>query len=233
MLNYLYAILEAEARLALLAVGCDPGVGIHHADQRSRDSMACDVVEAVRPEVDAWLFRFLEIRRLRRQSFVELRNGQCRLMPDLAKELAQTSGLWAQKLGPVVEDLAQALYQHATAPDQRRRWSQSTLRTVRTESISLPTPLTQSRRRHARLSQTSANLPELQEGPALRDSFTREQFFRQVVPALRDIPTAQIAEAVGLSEEYCGKIRSGRGVPSQRHWKGFFRLISGKATRRD
>jgi CRISPR-associated protein Cas1 len=38
MLNYLYAMLEAEARIALLAVGCDPGLGIQHADQGSRDT---------------------------------------------------------------------------------------------------------------------------------------------------------------------------------------------------
>lgn len=43
LLNYLYAILESEARLALLGVGCDPGVGIQHADQKAHDSMACDV----------------------------------------------------------------------------------------------------------------------------------------------------------------------------------------------
>lgn len=32
MLNYVYAILETEARLALLAVGCDPGLGLMHVD---------------------------------------------------------------------------------------------------------------------------------------------------------------------------------------------------------
>ena len=81
MLNYLYAILETEARLALLAVGCDPGVGIQHADQRSRDSMACDVMEAVRPDVDVWLLQFLATRVLKRQDIVEVGTanvGSCR-----------------------------------------------------------------------------------------------------------------------------------------------------------
>ena len=38
ILNYLYAVLEAESRIALLAIGLDPGIGILHTDQRARDS---------------------------------------------------------------------------------------------------------------------------------------------------------------------------------------------------
>ena len=37
MLNYLYAILESEARLALATLGLDPGIGVLHNDLRSRD----------------------------------------------------------------------------------------------------------------------------------------------------------------------------------------------------
>ena len=40
MLNYLYAILEAQTRIALLTVGLDPGLGLLHADQTARDSLA-------------------------------------------------------------------------------------------------------------------------------------------------------------------------------------------------
>jgi CRISPR/Cas system-associated endonuclease Cas1 len=32
MLNYLYAVLESEARLAASALGLDPGLGVMHAD---------------------------------------------------------------------------------------------------------------------------------------------------------------------------------------------------------
>lgn len=57
ILNYLYAILEAEARLAIAALGLDPGLGFLHFDTRTRDSLACDVLEPVRPEVDAYLLQ--------------------------------------------------------------------------------------------------------------------------------------------------------------------------------
>lgn len=42
LLNYLYAILETEVRLAVLTIGLDPSMGILHADQKSRDSFAFD-----------------------------------------------------------------------------------------------------------------------------------------------------------------------------------------------
>jgi hypothetical protein len=47
ILNYLYAILEAECRIACLAVGLDPGLGVLYADQRNRDSMALDLMVGV------------------------------------------------------------------------------------------------------------------------------------------------------------------------------------------
>jgi CRISPR-associated endonuclease Cas1 len=81
ILNYLYAIAEAEARIAALAVGCDPGLGIMHADLRSRDSLACDLMEPVRPVVDAWALDLLESRTFRRSDFFETREGVCRIMP--------------------------------------------------------------------------------------------------------------------------------------------------------
>jgi CRISPR-associated endonuclease Cas1 len=55
MLNYLYALLESESRLALAALGLDPGLGVLHFDSQSRDSFACDLMEAGRPQVDAYV----------------------------------------------------------------------------------------------------------------------------------------------------------------------------------
>lgn len=230
MLNYLYAMLETEARLALLAVGCDPGIGIQHADQKSRDSMACDVMEAVRPHIDAWLLAYLEQRTLRRQDFLELRNGQCRLMPEVAKELAQTAAQWALKLGPVVEGVAETLHRHATAPERARPWATST-QSKSGATKPFPTPLTESRRRARFGASESRNGPtdlpvtdSEPQTPTIPSGITREWFLCEVVPALRQIPAARIAEAVGLSEVYCAKIRAGRGLPGRHHWGAFIRV---------
>jgi CRISPR-associated endonuclease Cas1 len=240
MLNYLYALLEAEARIALLAVGCDPGVGIQHADQRSRDSLACDVMEAVRPDVDLWLLDYLTKRVLRRKDFIELRNGQCRLMPDLARELAQSSALWTKRLAPVAEKVAQMLYHHATSsPERSRRWTAAAPRRDVRPAKRLPTPLTEKNRQMGRPSRgkvdsevngTEATTPLAL--PALSSGLTKEQFLRRVIPALREIPAAQIAQAVGLSERYCARIRAGGGLPAKPHWEAFRKLLidhSGRA----
>ena len=219
MLNYLYAILEAEARIALLAVGCDPGVGIQHADQRARDSMACDVMEAIRPEVDAWLLDYWEGRTLRRQDFLELRNGQCRLMPVLARELAQAAGLWAWKLGEVVEEVAQRLYSVATSSEQPRRWAQGSRKPV--AGPPLPTPLTEGRRSRSRSHLQQSGDSGVSRPIVTLPTITKEEFLQRVVPALRMISPREIAAKVGLSEAYCAKVRAGRGLPHRRHWEAF------------
>jgi CRISPR/Cas system-associated endonuclease Cas1 len=55
-LNYLYTILLAESSVALSAFGPDPSLGYIHADTPYRDSLACDLMEAIRPDVDEFLF---------------------------------------------------------------------------------------------------------------------------------------------------------------------------------
>ncbi|MGH9322196.1 MAG: CRISPR-associated endonuclease Cas1, partial [Vicinamibacteria bacterium] len=57
MLNYLYALAESECRLALLAVGLDPGLGWAHRDAPYRDSAALDLLEPLRPLVDDYVMR--------------------------------------------------------------------------------------------------------------------------------------------------------------------------------
>lgn len=52
ILNYSFALLESESRLALVALGLDPGLGLGlHADTPNRDSLALDVLEPVRPQI--------------------------------------------------------------------------------------------------------------------------------------------------------------------------------------
>jgi CRISPR-associated protein Cas1 len=84
MLNYLYALLESESRLALAALGLDPGIGVLHVDTQARDSLACDLMEPVRPQVDAYLLDWIGREPLRRECFFEQRDGTCRLMGSFA-----------------------------------------------------------------------------------------------------------------------------------------------------
>ena len=110
MLNYLYALLESEARLALAALGLDPGIGVLHNDSRTRDSLACDLMEPIRPQVDAFLLDWLGRSPLRREWFFEQPDGNCRLMSSLAERLSETSDIWARAVAPFAEGIAHALW---------------------------------------------------------------------------------------------------------------------------
>jgi CRISPR-associated endonuclease Cas1 len=109
ILNYLYALLEAETTTACLTVGLDPSLGLVHADYRGRDSLALDLMEAVRPQVDAYVLELLERRTFRASDFFETRQGVCRLLPPFSHELAATLPGWAKLVAPVAERVAAML----------------------------------------------------------------------------------------------------------------------------
>jgi CRISPR-associated endonuclease Cas1 len=110
ILNYLYAILESEARLAAATLGLDPGLGVMHFDSRTRDSLACDLMEPVRPQVDKYLLDWITRTPLRRGCFVEQRDGGCRLIATCAERLSETAATWSRAVAPVAEWVARSLW---------------------------------------------------------------------------------------------------------------------------
>ena len=135
MLNYLYALLEFETRLAVTALGLDPGLGLMHTDAPSRDSLACDVMEPIRPQVDEYVLGWIGHETLRRQWFFEQREGSCRLMGDFTVKLSETLPTWRRAVAPVAEKVAQLLW--SSIPQSRG-------------SDRPPTRLTQHNRREAK-----------------------------------------------------------------------------------
>src|SRR4051812_9640747 len=87
LLNYLYAILEAESRIALLSIGLDPRMGVLHADLKARDSLVLDQMEAVRPRVDAFVLDLLQTHTFAMGDFFETRQGVCRVLPPMSHRL--------------------------------------------------------------------------------------------------------------------------------------------------
>jgi hypothetical protein len=118
MLNYLYAMLESESRPALAALGLDPGIGVLHFDARARDSFACDLMEAARPDVDAYVLDWLTKRPLSRSWFFEQRDGNCRLMSGFAAQLSATANMWKAAISPVAEWISRAIW--STLPKRSR-----------------------------------------------------------------------------------------------------------------
>jgi CRISPR associated protein Cas1 len=130
VLNYLYAILESEARLAAAELRLDPGLGVLHRDTPNRDSLACDLMEPVRLLVDAYVFDWLNRGPLRREWFFEQANGNCRLMGPFAAQLAETAATWRKTVARCAELAAKIFWQGR--PKKSR--------------FALPTRLTQARR---------------------------------------------------------------------------------------
>jgi len=109
ILNYCYALLAAEVRIACLTMGLDPGLGILHADKANRDSLVADLMEPVRPEVDAFVLELLDARTFRASDFTETRSGVCRVLAPLTHELAESASRWSRVVGAITEQMARDL----------------------------------------------------------------------------------------------------------------------------
>jgi CRISPR-associated endonuclease Cas1 len=120
MLNYLYALLESETRLAISALGLDPGIGVMHADSPSRDSLACDLMETVRPQVDSYLLDWITQEPLHRGWFFEQRDGNCRLMGSFAMRLSETGPTWGRAVAPIAEWVSRTLWSTLRKPTGQR-----------------------------------------------------------------------------------------------------------------
>jgi CRISPR-associated endonuclease Cas1 len=117
ILNYLYAVLESEACLAATALGLDPGLGFIHVDTPARDSLACDLMEPVRPQVDGFLLDWITREPLKRDWFFEQRDGNCRLMGPFTVQLSQTALTWGRAVAPYAEWIAHTLWTRRRVKD--------------------------------------------------------------------------------------------------------------------
>jgi CRISPR-associated endonuclease Cas1 len=136
IINYLYSVLESESRLAAAALGLDPGIGVLHVDTPYRDSLACDLMEPVRPQVDAYFLDWITREPLKREWFFEQPNGNCRLLGSFAARLSETASTWGRAVAPLAEWVAQSL----RTPSRKSS----------TKDETVPTRLTQRRRSQGR-----------------------------------------------------------------------------------
>src|SRR6266478_3914336 len=136
LLNYTNAVAESECRLAASVCGLDPVIGFLHTDRANRDSLALDLIETIRPAIEAWLLDWLRREPLRRSDFAESSDGNCRISAALCSKLSETAPTWGRLVGPWAEYVAHSLYSGRSARSGCVR--------------GLRTPLTQCHRREAK-----------------------------------------------------------------------------------
>jgi len=74
-LSLAYTLLHAETVMALYGAGFDPFIGFYHALDFGRESLACDVVEPLRVEVDRHLLGLFRNEKLRADDFSMVDDG--------------------------------------------------------------------------------------------------------------------------------------------------------------
>ena len=109
LLNYCFRLVEAEARLATLALGLDPGFGILHADVRNRDGFVLDLMEAARPAAERYVAELLRVNHFQRKEFEEDSRGVVRVLSPLSHRLTEAMPAFGAKVAPVAEHVAQLL----------------------------------------------------------------------------------------------------------------------------
>lgn len=112
-----YTLLHAEAVLAVHAVGLDPCLGFYHAPLFGRESLACDVVEGFRPQVDAWAMRLFNEQTLRAEDFSTTQDG-CFLGKAGRERFYRAWEPLAEGLRKGLDEEARALLGLIGAPDE-------------------------------------------------------------------------------------------------------------------
>ncbi|GAB4483996.1 MAG: CRISPR-associated endonuclease Cas1 [Burkholderiaceae bacterium] len=73
-----YTLLHLDAVRACHVAGLDPLIGFYHRPAFGRESLACDLIEPLRPRLDQWLWNLFRSRTLREDHFATSASG-CQL----------------------------------------------------------------------------------------------------------------------------------------------------------
>lgn len=119
-LSLAYTIATFEAGAQAQRHGLDPMIGFLHAPSFGRESLACDLVEPLRPRIDLWVEALFRERILRREHFTGDPDGACLLgkagRSAFYDALAERLPLWARWLGQSARTVARSLDREA-APE--------------------------------------------------------------------------------------------------------------------
>jgi CRISPR-associated endonuclease Cas1 len=87
MINYGLAILESQVQMAVVAAGADPTIGFMHVHGNGRSALVLDLMEPIRPAVDAAVLGLVRSQAFSPTDFILRNDGVCRVTPQLARNL--------------------------------------------------------------------------------------------------------------------------------------------------
>ena len=96
LLNYAYAVLHSQVAIACASLGINTGLGVLHARREGRPALVLDMMEPMRPMVDAAIVGFIGRHSFSRVDFPIGRDGVCRLHPQLARVIVQLATIPAE-----------------------------------------------------------------------------------------------------------------------------------------
>jgi hypothetical protein len=176
--------------------------GFLHADVRGRDSLALDLLEPIRPKIEQLALSLVGKRVFRKADFIELADGNCRILAPLTHDLATTMPRWAQEAAPWAERVAHVLADASGRPIPR------------------PTRLTSAARRAGqRTSQAAQRRTAAERSAAARIA-------RRVLPASTrnrpetSLPVAHRCEGCGIELKHHQRRWCIKCWPSQRQAAG-------------
>jgi CRISPR-associated endonuclease Cas1 len=105
ILNYAYGVLEGQCKRALIGTGFDVACGFLHADRQYRDSLVYDLMELFRATVDALVLALLDRTTFTYGDFTRLKDGQCRLHPQLARAVVAACRIEQDRVGAGTREL--------------------------------------------------------------------------------------------------------------------------------
>ena len=94
MLNYAYAVLEAQVRIEIVSEGYDPTIGIMHHDYRGGPAFVLDKMEPLRPVVDREVLRIALTTELHPSDIMLRGDGVCRLNPQMVRQMISVLMRW-------------------------------------------------------------------------------------------------------------------------------------------
>lgn len=111
-LSLAYTLLHVDAVRAAYAAGVDPLLGFYHRPAFGRESLACDLIEPLRPHADAWVWQMWRTRVFREDHYSEA-DGICLIgkagRERFYQQWEQQAGRYRRWLRRTVASLARAL----------------------------------------------------------------------------------------------------------------------------